>query len=169
MLILGLNGSPHKEGNTWFLLREILKKAEDLGAQTQILDVADLVKTAPQQFCVACSTCTGQCFKDSALEEGFALLQKADGLVLGSPVYFGTVTAQLKAFFDMSFPLRRRKTLYNKVGAGVTVGASRFGGQETTIKALHDIMLVHGMIIVGDGHYDTDCGHHGICAVKPVG
>ena len=48
------------------------------------------------------------------------------------------------------------------------MGSSRYGGQETTIKALHDIMLVHGMIIVGDGYFEKDCGHHGVCAQKPA-
>jgi len=50
----------------------------------------------------------------------------------------------------------------------VTVGGARFGGQETTMKALHDIMLVHGMTIVGDGYVGDDCGHHGVCAQQPA-
>ena len=44
----------------------------------------------------------------------------------------------------------------------------RFGGQETTIKAIHDLMLVQGLIIVGDGHRDFDSGHQGACAQRPV-
>ena len=41
-------------------------------------------------------------------------------------------------------------------------------GRETTIRALHDIMLVHGMTIVGDGFFEDDCGHHGVCAHNPA-
>jgi multimeric flavodoxin WrbA len=48
------------------------------------------------------------------------------------------------------------------------VGGSRYGGQETTLRALHDIMLIHGMIVVGDGFADADCGHHGVCAHRPA-
>lgn len=58
--------------------------------------------------------------------------------------------------------------LYNVVATGVTVGSSKYGGQEATMKALHDIMLVHGMIIVGDGFGEKDCGHHGVIAQRPA-
>lgn len=169
MLIVGLNGSPNKEGNTKFLLNTVLKEAEAMGAETMILEVPELLGTSKQSFCTACSTpCSGVCFKGTKLEETFELLKKADALVFGSPVYFGSVSAQLKAFFDKTRMLRGQKALYNKFGAGVTVGASKYGGQETTMKAIHDIMLVQGMVIVGDGYIENDCGHHGVCAQRPA-
>lgn len=168
MLIVGLNGSPNKKGNTKFLLEKILDKAKDLGAETMIIEVDEILKSAKHSFCRACTNpCSGQCFRGTEVEQVFELLKKADGVVFGSPVYFGTVSAQLKALFDKSRRLRREKGLYNTVGAGVTVGNSKYGGQETTIKALHDIMLVQGMIIVGDGYLEDDCGHHGVSAQKP--
>lgn len=169
MLLIGLNGSPNKNGNTKFLLTKVLEKAESLGAETKILEVAELLNTAKHSFCVACSNpCSGVCYKGTKLEEAFELIKSADGIVLGSPVYFGSVSGQLKAFFDKTRKLRAEKALYNKVAAGVTVGTSRFGGQETTMKALHDIMLVQGMIIVADGYGEDDCGHHGVCAQRPA-
>lgn len=168
MLIIGLNGSPNKKGNTKFLLEKVLDKARDLGAETMIIEVAEILKSAKHIFCIACSTpCSGQCYRGTELERVFELLKKADGVVFGSPVYFGTVSAQLKALFDKSRRLRSEKGLYNTVGAGVTVGNSKYGGQETTMKALHDIMVVQGMIIVGDGYLENDCGHHGVSAQKP--
>jgi multimeric flavodoxin WrbA len=170
MLIIGLNGSPNKNGNTKVLLAKILGQAKSLGAETMILEVPELLKSAKQPFCIACSApCSGQCFESTALGDAFELLAKADGVVFGSPVYFGSVSGQLKAFFDKTRKLRGEKSLYNKVGAGATVGNSKYGGQETTMKALHDIMLVQGMIIVGDGYGDDDCGHHGVCAQRPGG
>ncbi len=170
MLIVGLNGSPNKNGNTKALLEKILIKAKSLGAETIILDVPELLKSAKQPFCIACTNpCSGQCFQGTALAEAYEQLKKADGILLGSPVYFGSVSGQLKAFFDKTRKLRGEKGLYNTVAAGVTVGNSKYGGQETTIKALHDIMLVQGMIIVGDGYHEDDCGHHGVCAQKPGG
>lgn len=169
MLIVGLNGSPNPDGNTKQLLREVLDKAESLGAATQLIEAGGIISALEQPFCTVCTeVCTGICYEDTPLADAFALMQEADGIVFGSPVYFGTVTAQLKAIFDKSRLLRRNKAFYNKVAAGVTVGASRFGGQETTMKALHDIMLVQGMIIVGDGYGEDDCGHHGVSAAKPA-
>jgi len=169
MLIIGLNGSPNKNGNTKFLLNTVLDKLKDMGADTSIIEVPELLKTAKHSFCTVCSNpCSGVCYKDTALEEAYELMKKADGLILGSPSYFGTVSGQMKAFFDKTRKLRGEKAFYNKVAAGVTVGASKYGGQETTMKALHDIMLVHGMMIIGDGYVEDDCGHHGVCAQQPA-
>lgn len=169
MLILGLNGSPNKDGNTKFLLEKVLEKAAELGAKTEILEVPELLQSAKHSFCSVCSNpCSGACYKGTKLEEAFELMKKADGLVLGSPVYFGTLTGQLKAFFDKTRKLRGEKAFYNKIAAGVTVATSKYGGQETTMKALHDIMLVHGMTIVADGYSEDDCGHHGVCAHRPA-
>lgn len=58
--------------------------------------------------------------------------------------------------------------MYNVVGAGVTVGGTRFGGQETTLKALFDMMLSQGMMIVGNGFIEADCGHQGSCGQAPA-
>lgn len=169
MFILGLNGSPNVYGNTKFLLEKVMEGASNKGADTMILDIAKILGSAKNEFCVACSNpCSGICYKGTQLEDAFEYIKKADALVIGSPSYFGSVTGQIKAFFDKTRKLRAEKVLYNKVGAGVTVGGSRFGGQETTMKALHDIMLVQGMIVVGDGYIDDDCGHHGVSAQRPA-
>ncbi|MGI6448788.1 MAG: flavodoxin family protein [Desulfitobacteriia bacterium] len=168
MLIIGLNGSPNKKGNTKLLLEKVLATSSSLGAETKILEIPEIINSCQQPFCTACSSpCSGRCFRDTPLEAAYELLKRADGLLLGSPVYFGSISGQLKAFFDKTRKLRSEKGLYNTVAAGVTVGASKFGGQETTMKALQDIMLVHGMLIVGDGYFADDCGHHGVCAQRP--
>ena len=169
MLLVGLNGSPNKDGNTKFLLGKVLDQAKSLGADTAILETSELLNSAKHSFCVVCSNpCSGVCYKGTKLEEAFELLKKADGVVFGSPVYFGSMSGQMKAFFDKTRKLRGEKVLYNKVAAGVTVATSKYGGQETTMKALHDIMLVHGMILVADGYGEDDCGHHGVCAHRPA-
>jgi len=170
MLIVGINGSPDPDGNTAFLLKRTLAAAEARGACTELIHAAAKVASAGgSPFCTVCSNpCNASCFKGSPLERAYETLARADAIIIGSPVYFGTVTAQLKAFFDKTRQLRNRKGLYNKIGAGVTVAASRYGGQETTMRALHDIMLVHGMMIVGDGFGEADCGHHGVCAQRPA-
>jgi multimeric flavodoxin WrbA len=169
MLIVALNGSPNKNGNTKYLLNLVLDKLKEMGAETAIIEIPEVLKSAKHSFCTACTNpCTGVCYKDTALDEAYEMMRKADGLLFGSPSYFGTVTGQMKAFFDKTRKLRGEKAFYNKVAAGVTVGASKYGGQETTLKALHDIMLVHGMTIVGDGYFEDDCGHHGVCAHRPA-
>jgi len=170
MLIVAINGSPDPDGNTAFLLKRTLAAAEARGAETLLIHAAaKMASISGTPFCTVCSNpCAGVCFKGTPLDHAYETMAKADGIILGSPVYFGTVTAQLKAFFDKTRLLRSQKGLYNKIGAGVTVAASKYGGQETTMRALHDIMLVHGMILVGDGFGEADCGHHGVCAQRPA-
>ncbi|MFA7147893.1 MAG: flavodoxin family protein [Syntrophomonadaceae bacterium] len=169
LLIVAINGSPNSEGNTSFLLQQALDECATQGADTEVLYCREIFKDQRNPFCVACSSpCTGKCYKNKELANAYELISSADGLILGSPVYFGTVSAQLKTFFDKSRALRTEKKLLNVVGGAITCGASRFGGQETTIRAMHDIMLVHGMIIVGDGYGEDDCGHMGAAAQRPA-
>jgi multimeric flavodoxin WrbA len=168
VLIVAINGSPNPEGNTAGLLKIALSAAQVAGVETAFMQVSEAVKELKNPFCVNCSTvCEGKCFKDTKLAEMYKLLRRADGILLGSPVYFGTVSAQLKAFWDKGRSLRKDKALLNVVGGALSTGASRFGGQETTIKVLMDMMLVQGMTLVGDGHIDSDAGHYGAAAQKP--
>lgn len=169
MLILGINGSANKDGNTAFLLEEALAAARKTGAETKLLHVVDILDDLDSPFCELCSSpCEGICAEGNKLGEAFDLLRQADGVLMGSPVYFGTVSSQLKAFWDKTRVLRKEKSLLNVVGGAITVAGARFGGQETTLRALHDMMLVQGMIIVGDGLMDYDCGHQGACAHRPA-
>lgn len=169
MLIVGINGSPNRDGNTVFLLQEALAVAEKAGAETKLLHVKEILDDLESLFCELCSSpCEGSCAEGNKLGESFDLLKQADGVLMGSPVYFGTVSSQLKAFWDKTRVLRKEKALLNVVGGGIAVAGARFGGQETTLRALHDMMLVQGMMIVGDGYVDYDCGHQGACAQRPA-
>jgi multimeric flavodoxin WrbA len=167
--VIGLNGSPREEGSTAFLLELALKTARQEGAETELIHLQPLLQEQKYPYCRACSSpCSGACYRGTALEQAFQKLAQADALIIGSPVYFGTVSAQLKGFWDKSRKLRTALALLNTVGAAVTTGGARFGGQETTLRALHDMMLVQGMILVGDGHASADAGHHGCCSQAPA-
>lgn len=168
MLVVAINGSPDKEGNTAYLLGLVLDECKKRGADTQLIHVMDALKGQERPYCLACaSPCPGACQKNENLKVAYELLEKADGIIVGSPVYFGTVSSQLKAFWDKSRLLRRSKGLVGKPAGAVSVAAAKYGGQETTIKAIHDILLVHGMNIVGDGSVESGAGHMGVCAQRP--
>lgn len=169
-MVVAINGSPRKDGNTAQMLKAALDKADDLGVDTAFLQVSEAIKELKVPYCIHCSSpCRGVCYEGTRLEEMFDLLRRADGLILGSPVYFGTVAAPLKAFWDKTRRIRKELALLNVVGGAVAVGGSRFGGQETTLRAMHDMMLTQGMTLVGDGHFSGDAGHHGACAQQPAG
>ncbi|MCR4441394.1 MAG: flavodoxin family protein [Peptococcaceae bacterium] len=169
MLIVGINGSPNKEGSTAFLLNKGLEQAARLGAKTEIIHAAEVLKDLAVPFCTVCSTpCQGTCMAGTSFEDALNLLSEADGMLVGSPVYFGSITGQLKAFWDQTRRLRAEKKLLNVAGGAVAVGASRFGGQELTIRVIQEMMLVQGMTIVGPGHAGHDCGHFGVAAQRPA-
>jgi len=169
MLIVGVNGSPDRAGNTFTLLEAVLARCRELGARTEVIHVMDALEGQENPYCVACSSpCPETCHQNPNLADAFDILRDASALVVGSPVYFGTVSAQLKSFWDKSRSLRREKALVGKPGAAVSVGAGRFGGQETTVRAIHDILLIHGMLIVGDASRASGGGHQGVCAQRPA-
>jgi len=86
----------------------------------------------------------------------------AAGIVAGSPVYFGTMAAELKAVFDRLITVRKK--MAGKVGAAFATSAHPSGGKETTIISILQALLIYGMIVVGDpldasGHYGAaSCG-----------
>lgn len=96
----------------------------------------------------------------------------ADGLIAGSPVYFGTMAAQLKKVFDEFVGIRRK--MENKVGAAFSTSGDASGGKETTMMSIIQALLIYGMIIVGDpmsatGHYGTACAGAPDAAVQENG
>lgn len=168
LLITAINGSPNRNGNTNLLLREALSTAEKSGAQIKLINAAEVLDDLDLPFCNNCVyPCTGACAVGNKLGDALKVLRHTDGLIIGSPVYYGTISGQLAAFWNKTNTLWGNKALVNVVGGAVSVAMARFGGQETTIKAIQDLMFVQGMIIVGDGHQDFDCGHQGVCAQQP--
>ena len=167
MYIVALNGSHNDDGNTAYLLKSILEKCESRGAKTEMISAYKAVSDAKYPFCVNCSNpCNKQCYKDTLLMEAYEKITKADFVVVGSPVYFGSMSGQLKTFFDKTRAIRGEKLWLGKPMAGVTVGASKYGGQERTLDAIHSCGLVHGMTLMGNSG-ESMMGHFGVSAQRP--
>jgi len=120
--LLGIVGSPRKGGNTEIIVREALKAAEEEGASTELMFLTDF-GLGP---CDGCRTCfdTKDCVLEDDVEKIYGKIAKADGIIIGSPVYFNNVTAQTKTFIDRIGYLniaRGRKALRNKVGGAIVV------------------------------------------------
>ena len=169
MRILGISGSPRAKGNTEILVNEALSVASEMGAKTEFIALSGK-KIKP---CTGCGTCRtesskGICaIKDDDLPRIYEAMKKADGIIIGSPVYFLSVTAQLKALFDRSVILRYASgvpqdrpgvpggpefLLKNKVGGAIAVGGGRDGGQLFTINSILQWMLMQNMIVVGNNY-----------------
>ncbi|NLW34089.1 flavodoxin family protein [Syntrophorhabdus aromaticivorans] len=84
----------------------------------------------------------------------------SDGIIAGSPVYFGSMAAELKEVFDRLVAVR--KEMGDRIGAAFATSGDQSGGKETTIISIIQALLIYGMIIVGDpldatGHYGVAC------------
>lgn len=84
----------------------------------------------------------------------------AQGVIAGSPVYFGLMASELKKIFDDFVGVRKK--MEGKVGAAFATSADASGGKETTMMSIHQALLIYGMIIAGDpiaatGHYGVSC------------
>lgn len=160
MKIIGVSASPRKNQSTRFLLEncleELSKTASVLGdvIKTEIIDLAGKNING----CVSCNKCKKGvlCSQQDDFQAIIAKLQDPElrGIIMATPVYMGTMTSQAKAFLDRSVLFRRNGFLFkNKLGGVITVGGSRNGGQELTIQAVHAAMMIHDMIIIGDGSH----------------
>ena len=123
-----------RTGNTEKLAEEIAKGVDEVSGVDSILKTASEVS-----------------------REDFL---SSDGVIAGSPVYFGTMAAELKEVFDKFVGLRRQ--MGDKIGAAFATAGDPSGGKETTIISIIEAMLIYGMIIVGDpldatGHYGVSC------------
>ncbi|MDQ7793984.1 MAG: flavodoxin family protein [bacterium] len=164
MRIFLVNGSPRITGDTNALLAGLDRSFQDQGERPRLVHAVTLLEGLTTPYCVNCSTrCEGTCYRGSGLEAFFDDLAGADALVVASPVHFGTVAAPLKGLWDLSRKLRLERGLLYTVGAALAVGAGHYGGQETTIRAIHDMMLIQGMILVGDSRRES-VGHQGVGA-----
>ena len=164
-IILGVSSSPRKGANTDILLAEALKAAKEFDyIETKSVYLRDY-SISP---CNSCFSCCGDhaaegdmgracLFYQDGMDELYPLLKECDGLILASPVYFGTMNAQMKIFMDRTEGLLRygksqyQYALRNKVGGAISIGGNRNAGQEATLQAMHYFFAVHDMIIVGSG------------------
>ena len=107
MRVLGIAGSPRRDGNTDLLLAEVIKGAASKGAEVKTIVLNDL-KITPCQHCDACQE-KGQCKIEDDMQMVYRELEEADRIVLASPIQFTGVTAQMKAMIDRLQALWARK------------------------------------------------------------
>ena len=157
--LLGVSGSP-REGATAFVVREALEFAESLGdIQTEFISL----KGKAIGFCLHCDYCVRTkegCIQEDDVSDLYPSMEVADAWLLATPVYQGSMSAQLKAMLDRcrAIVARNPDVLENKVGAGVAVGGDRAGGQEPAITQIHAFYLANKMIPVSGGPFGSNLG-----------
>ncbi len=160
MKVMAFNGSGRKDGNTYLLLKVVLDALREEGIDTELIQLAD---GSPVRGCVSCFKCMERknmkCAIDSdPFNDYFAKISAADGLLLGSPVYFSDVTAGMKGLIERCGFVGRAngKVLRRKVGAGVV--AVRRAGANHTLASINYLFLISEMIIPGSSYWNMGIG-----------
>ena len=153
MRVLMVNGSPRRNGNTALALDEMEKVFKEEGVEVDRVDIG----TEAVRGCIACNSCakTGKCVFDDKVNEARDLFEKADGLVVASPVYYASANASLVAFMQRLF-YSSHFDLTMKVGAAVA--AARRGGLTATYDELNKFFGISGMPIASGQYWN---GIHG--------
>ena len=150
MKVLILNGSPRADGNTTIAVNEMVKVFETEGIETQIMQIG----SQAIRGCIACGSCAknGKCVFDDAVNEAAQIFEKADGLVVASPVYYASANATLIACLDRLFySTGFDKTM--KVGASVAV--ARRGGCSATFDELNKYFTISGMPVASSQYWNS--------------
>ena len=150
MKVLLINGSPHPHGNTALALAELEKTFAECGVETEIIQVGGKAVRG----CIACGSCyrTGKCVIDDAVNETAPKFEAADGMVVASPVYYGSPNATLIAFLDRLFySTHFGKTM--KVGASLVV--CRRGGASASFDVLNKYFTISGMPVASSQYWNS--------------
>lgn len=151
MKVVLINGSPHREGNTFIALSEVAGALEKEGIQTEIIQLG----TKAVQGCIACNKCAelGHCvFQDTLYNQVREALQGADGIVVGSPVYYAGPNGSLCALLDRVFYSCSELLAYK---AGASVAVCRRGGASATFDRLNKYFTILNMPVVSSQYWNS--------------
>ncbi len=151
MKVLLINGSPNANGNTATALREMEKTFQANGVETEIIHVGNKAIRG----CIGCRQCfqKGKCVFDDIVNETAPKLAEADGIVLGSPVYYASANATLVAFTTRLFYATFNVNKTMKVGTSVVV--ARRGGLSATYDELNKFFGISGMPIASGQYWNS--------------
>lgn len=154
--IIGISGSPRVGGNTELLVKEALKTTSEEGVETEFVSLADL-DLKPCQACRSCAK-TGECIQKDDFESIFMKMVEADGIILASPVFYGSATPQIMSLICRAGLVSGAKgrVFENKVGGPVVV--ARRAGHNFTFAQLMFFFFQQGMIIPGSTYWNVAFG-----------
>ena len=149
MKVLILNGSPHPNGNTAVAIREAVTVLNEEGIETEVVQLG----TQDIRGCIACNTCSklGRCVFNDAVNEIAPKFEASDGLIIASPVYYGSANATLIACLDRLF----YSTSFDKtMKVGASVVCARRGGCTATFDELNKYFTLSGMPVVSSQYWN---------------
>ena len=147
--VLLLNGSPHANGCTARALEEMVNVFSQEGVETEVIQVGN----QDIRGCVSCGFCekNGKCVFNDLVNEVAVKFKDADGLVVGSPVYYASPNGTILSFMDRLF-YSTSFSKHLKVGAAVT--SCRRGGNTATFDALNKYFIISGMPVASSTYWN---------------
>jgi len=147
--VLLLNGSAHRHGCTATALEEMIKVFEEEGIETELIQVG----TKDIRGCISCNKCseTGKCAFDDLVNEVAPKFEEADGLVVGSPVYYASPNGNILSFMDRLF-YSTAFSKHMKVGAAVV--SCRRGGNTASFDVLNKYFTISGMPVASSTYWN---------------
>lgn len=156
-MILGFCGSP-RSGATEYVIKEALRMIEMKGHKTEFYTIKD----KEIRYCIHCDYCLQKrgCILNDDMGLLYELLKEAEGIIIGSPVYNGGITAQTKTVLDRTRALVAAdpKVFEGKKGIAVAIGGDRIGGQELAIQQIITFYLLNGIIPLSGGFFGANIG-----------
>lgn len=156
MKVLLINGSPHEKGCTYTALSEVAKSLESCGVEAEIVHIG----TAPVQGCIACGGCakTGRCaYTKDKLNDIMEIAEKADGLIVGSPVHYAAAAGAVSSLLDRMFTAIPDKLAYKPAACVVSC---RRGGASAAFDELNKYFTINKMPVVASQYWNSV---HGAC------
>jgi multimeric flavodoxin WrbA len=159
MKVVAFNGSARKDGNTAIMIKHVFNELEKEGIKTELVQLAG----EKIQGCIACYKCFSNKNKrcavtDDIVNECIEKMEKAEGIILGSPTYFADCTAQIKALMERAGFVSKANGEMFKRKIGASVVAVRRSGAIHAFDTLNHFFTIGQMITVGSSYWNIGVG-----------
>lgn len=163
MKVVSINGSTRKDGNTAIMIRKVFSELEKENIETELIQLAG----QDIKGCRACGLCVTNKNEKCVLDDDMVndivrKMAEADGIILGSPVYFSNITPEMKALIDRVGRVVRANDFMLKRKVGASVVAVRRAGALPTFNAMNYFFFVEQMIVPGSTYWN-------ICVGRDIG
>jgi len=155
MKVIAINGSPHSKGNTWFALKTAGEALISEGIDFEIIHVGH----QPIHGCIACKKCRenkdDKCsIRNDGLNDYLAAIKAADGILLGSPVYYSGIAGTMKCFLDRLFYVSGSNGNWMRHKVGASVVALRRSGGSATWNSLNYYLTISEMTVASSNYWN---------------
>lgn len=154
MNVIAINGSPKAEGNTYFALKTVTDELEKAGISTEIIHLGN----KKIQGCTSCLWCyqnkNEKCVIDDEVNEIIQKMKMADGIIIGSPVYYASIAGTMKCFLDRAFFVAGANGGLFRHKVGASVAAVRRSGEVATFDHLNHYFTITEMFVASSNYWN---------------